>query len=113
VGRSDTDSFHSRIEIVVVHFLKTEFSGLSDLIPHRQGEIDAARVSLERKTTPTLAARAPEDRAARSRLTLKTMRLSYKRRGEDLPPVPDACPDTRDDVLGRGEDRTPEPRAVP
>lgn len=113
VGRSDTDSFHSLVEVVLLHFLKIEFSGQSEPILHWQGEIDAARDSLDRKTTPTLAARAPEDMAERYRRALKRLRLSYKRRGEDLPPVPDTCPYTWDDVLGRGEDWTPEPRAVP
>ena len=110
VGRSDTEAFQSQVEVILAHFLKIEFSDLSEPLLHWQAEIDAARSNLERKATPTLLARAPADVSRRYSYAVKDVRRAYKRRGETPPDLPSECPYTWDDVLGRGGDWTPAPR---
>jgi hypothetical protein len=113
LGRSNTRTFQSLVELILQHLLKIEYSGLAEPYAHWADEIDAARHNLSKEATPTLLARAPGDLAARYAYAIRALRLSYRRRNERAPDVPDACPYSWEDVLGRGEDWIPGPAAPP
>ena len=61
LGRSEAAAASSQVENILEHFLKIQFLGPARTVPHWSKEIRAFRLALERKLTPTLRARLPED----------------------------------------------------
>lgn len=100
----------SQVINILAHFLKIEFSGLSEPLNHWIGEIDAFRLELERDLTPTIASRIPGRLAALYVYAVRMVKSDCRKRCEAMFDMPEACPYSWDDVLGRGTDWTPSPR---
>ena len=110
MGGAIVKACESQVENILAHFLKLEFSGLEEPQRHWRAEIDAFRAELEKDITPTIAARMPGRLDHIYRYALRAVRRDYDRRGEEAPILPEACPYSWDDALGRGGDWTPAPR---
>ncbi len=111
VGGAVVKACESQVINILAHFLKIEFSGLTEPINHWRAEIDAFRTELERDLTPTLAARLPDRVEALYIYGVKAFRRHYIQLGEATPELPSVCPYNWDDVVGRGADWTPAPRS--
>jgi hypothetical protein len=110
VGRSDSNSFYSQVEQILLHFLKIEYAESAEPVAHWRREVRVARINLDKKATPTLLARAPEDLSKRYAYARRMAVIAFDEHGDDVVALPDACPYTWDDVIGRGEDWMPNPR---
>ena len=108
LGRSHLSAVQSYVTRILEHMLKLEHIPLERDQAHWRREIRAFRINLRRRLTPSTM------RATRMELdTLfedarDALRLYPEFASAD---VPFANPYTWEDVLGRGEDWVPEPRA--
>jgi hypothetical protein len=105
LGKSDRRACESYITRILEHLLKLQLLGGEDA-DHWRGEIAVFRTELERDLTPSLRVTLPTElcglyKDARRRLMARYAAL----RAQDL--VPEQCPYTWDDVLGRGSDWVP------
>jgi hypothetical protein len=110
VGGNVVRACESQVINILVHFLKIEFSGLNEPLDHWAGEIGAFRIELERDLTPTIAARMPDRLNALYRYAVRSVHNDARKRSETAFTMPDACPYSWEDVLGRGGDWMPAPR---
>lgn len=111
VGGNIVRACESQVINILAHFLKIEFSGLTEPQNHWAGEIGGFRVELDRDLTPTIEARMPGRLDRLYRYAVKAVGYEFQKRGEPAPDAPQTCPYTWDDVRGRGGDWLPSPRA--
>ncbi|HEX5452731.1 MAG TPA: DUF29 domain-containing protein [Stellaceae bacterium] len=109
LGRSELSAAQSLCEHIIEHFLKLEYSGLSEPANHWRDEIIEWRTQLDKKLTRTIITKL--DLPDRYRVALRLVR----RLERDLPGlmsrIPVECPYTLDQILGTGgDDWFPEPR---
>jgi hypothetical protein len=57
LGRAELNAVESYIEQIIAHLLKLDFSGLSEPRDHWRREIEAFRMSLRRRITPSIRRR--------------------------------------------------------
>src|ERR1043166_92856 len=107
VGGNIVRACESQVINILAHFLKIEFSGLSEALNHWIGEIGAFRIELERDLTPTIFARMPGRLDHLYRYAVRSVHNDWLKRAEASPALPDECPYTWEDVLGRGEEWVP------
>jgi hypothetical protein len=110
LGRSDLRTAQSLCEHIIEHFLKIEYSGLTDPSDHWHDEIVEWRVPLEKFLTHSIEAKL--DLPAGYRAALRLLR----RLDRDVPGLTDRlpvqCPYTLEQILSRGgEEWFPVPRA--
>jgi hypothetical protein len=108
------EACESQIENILEHFLKIEFRG-GPASGHWAGEIIGFRIALQRKLTPTLRAHLPAELDDRYSDVRRRLTGLWRKRGEQAVAdrVPPVNPYTWNDLMGRGEDWTPEPYATP
>jgi hypothetical protein len=61
LGRSETHACSSQVENIIAHFLKIQFVGPIQTIPHWKGEISNFRWQLAKRLTRTIENRLPAD----------------------------------------------------
>jgi hypothetical protein len=109
LGRSDLRTAQFLVEHIIEHFLKLEYSGLTEPARHWRDEIVEWRLQLDKTLTRSIEAKL--DLPARHKAALRLVR----RLEPDLPGLldrlPQTCPYTLDQIVKGGEeDWFPPPR---
>jgi len=109
LGRSEVHTAQSLCEHIIEHFLKLEYSGLSEPAEHWRDEIVEWRIQLSRTLTRSI--RAKLDLPDRYRTALRLLCRQERTAPGLMSRVPSACPYTLDQIIGVGdEDWFPDPR---
>src|ERR1700733_6249560 len=107
LGRSEVRAAQSLCEHIIEHFLKLEYSGLSDPAEHWRDEIVEWRLQLEKTLTRSI--RAKLDLPDRYRTALRLVRRLERRSPGLMSRIPAECPYTLDQIIGAGgEDWFPD-----
>ena len=101
MGRSITRACESHVVNILAHLLKIEFAGAEAPLRHWRAEVEEFQLALETDITPTLEARLPERLEALYARARKLTRLSFEKREETPPELPEACPYGWADIIGR------------
>jgi len=107
LGRSAARACESHVENILVHLLKLEFASVLEPRNHRRGEVRAFRLALEKDLTPPLRARLPLELQRLYAYAIENIAATAQKTGEAAPVLPERCPYSWDDVLGRGAHWTP------
>lgn len=108
LGASQYRACRSAILRILEHFLKLQFVPMREPRQHWRGEIIAFRADLESDLTPSIERRLRLEMDRLYGLALKRTRgrlLGQKVSAQ----FPETSPYTWDDIIGRGEDWTPQP----
>jgi hypothetical protein len=109
LGRSELHACQSLCEHIIEHLLKIEYSGLAEPADHWRREITEWRVQLERKQTRGIIAKL--DLPDRYRVALKLLRYLDREMPGLMRRVPEECPYSLEQILGRDDaDWFPIPR---
>jgi hypothetical protein len=109
LGRSEVRSAQSLCQHIIEHFLKLEYSGLTEPADHWRVEIVEWRIQLSRTLTRSI--RAKLDLPDLYRTALRLLRRHESTLPGLLSRVPAECPYSLDQIVGSGdEDWFPEPR---
>ncbi|MDX2237495.1 MAG: DUF29 domain-containing protein [Hyphomonadaceae bacterium] len=112
VGVSQYRACETAIERIMEHMLKIEFLRKPDPVRHWRKEIRNFRNDLSRDLSPSLAAALPKALETPFRRARDRVLADLEEREEQAPAdLPAANPYSWDDILGRGENWTPAPRA--
>ena len=109
LGKSELHTVQSLCEHIIEHFLKLEYSALSEPADHWRREIVEWRLQIAKKATRSIIAKV--DVSERYRSALRLLRYFEN----DIPGfrarLPAECPYALDQILGSGDDDWfPEPR---
>lgn len=108
LGRSDLRTVQSLCEHIIEHFLKLEFSGLTESADHWRDEIIEWRVQLEKTLTRSILAKL--DLSGRYRVALRLARRLERDVPGFLDRLPAECPYTFEQIISSGdEDWFPKP----
>jgi hypothetical protein len=110
LGRSEARACESQVENILTHLLKIAYEG-GPTAPHWAVEIMAFRRGLRRNLSPSLSARLPTGLADLYRDVRALMLARYAVEGRPVA-LPETCPYTWEDVLGRGTEWTPAPHST-
>lgn len=109
LGRSEVRNAQSLCEHIVEHFLKLQYSGLTEPARHWRHEITEWRIQLEKTLTRTIVAKL--DLPQRYKTALRLLRDQEPPMPEIIDRAPRECPYTLGQVIGNGDDDWfPEPR---
>jgi hypothetical protein len=102
LGRSDLRAAQSLCEHVIEHFLKLEYSGLTEPADHWCDEIVEWRVELEKILTRSLVAKL--DLPARYRAALRLVRRLERDMPGFLSRLPSECPYSLEQIIGGSDE---------
>jgi hypothetical protein len=109
LGRSELHAAQSLCEHIIEHFLKLEYSGLSEPANHWRDEIVEWRLQLEKIMTRSIVAKL--DLAGRYKAALRLVRRLERDVPGFMNRLPAECPYTLEQIAGVGdEDWLPPPR---
>ena len=109
LGRSEVRSAQSLCEHIIEHFLKLEYSGLTEPANHWRHKIVEWRIQLGRTLTRSI--RAKLDLSDLYRTALRLLRRQEDISPDVLSQVPAECPYTLEQIIGSGdEDWFPDQR---
>ncbi len=109
LGRSEVRSAQSLCEHIIEHFLKLEFSGLTESADHWRDEIVEWRLQLEKTLTRSIIAKI--DLPDRYRSARRLLRRQERAVPGLMARLPQDCPYSLDQIVGTGdEDWFPDPR---
>jgi len=105
VEMSQFRACRSALERILEHFLKIDYLRIAQPVRHWLREIAHFRLEMERDLSPTIAV-ALSVELAKPASPARRRRLAELAAREETQPLdlPENCPYTRDDVLGRGGD---------
>jgi hypothetical protein len=112
MGRSETQACESLVEQILLHFGKIVYLTQPETVRHWGVEINAFRRTLRAKMTPSIAARLAREWPrgwVNARDALEDLAYLQERQVE----LPETCPWTFDDVLGRGSKWLPSAPDAP
>ena len=109
LGRSEVRSAQSLCEHIIEHFLKLEFSGLTESADHWRDEIVEWRLQLEKTLTRSIVAKL--DLPDRYRAALRLVRRLGATNPGLMARIPPQCPYSLEQIIGvGGDDWFPDPR---
>jgi hypothetical protein len=109
LGRSEVRSVQSLCEHIIEHFLKLEYSGLTEPADHWRDEIVEWRLQLEKTLTRSILAKL--DLPDRYRAALRLVRRQERSVPGLMSRIPPECPYSLDQIIGvGGEDWFPDQR---
>jgi DNA-binding PucR family transcriptional regulator len=102
LGRSDLRAAQSLCEHVIEHFLKLEYSGLTEPADHWRDEIVEWRLQLEKILTRSIEAKL--DLPARYRAALRLVRRLERDVPGFISRLPSECPYSLEQIIGDGDE---------
>lgn len=99
LGRSEVRSAQSLCEHIIEHFLKLEYSGLSEPVRHWRREIIEWRLQLEKTLTRSIVAKL--ELPQRYRAALRLLREQDPPMPEIIDRAPRECPYTLEQIVGQ------------
>jgi hypothetical protein len=109
LGRSEVRTAQSLCEHIIEHFLKLEYSGLTEPADHWRDEIVEWRLQLDKTLTRSIIAKL--DLPDRYRAALRLLRRQERTIPGLIARLPPECPYSLDQIIGAGdEDWFPAPR---
>lgn len=99
LGRSEVRSAQSLCEHIIEHFLKLEYSGLSEPVRHWRREIIEWRLQLEKTLTRSIVAKL--ELPQRYRAALRLLREQDPPMPEIINRAPRECPYTLEQIVGQ------------
>jgi hypothetical protein len=109
LGRSEVRAAQSLCEHIIEHFLKLEYSGLTEPADHWRDEIVEWRLQLDKTLTRSIIAKL--DLPDRYRAALRLVRRQERAVPGLMARLPTECPYSLDQIISTGdEDWFPAPR---
>ncbi|HXO03359.1 MAG TPA: DUF29 domain-containing protein [Stellaceae bacterium] len=109
LGRSEVRAAQSLCEHIIEHFLKLEYSGLTEPADHWRDEIVEWRLQLDKILTRSIIAKI--DLPDRYRSARRLLRRQERAVPGLMARLPQDCPYSLDQIVGTGdEDWFPDPR---
>ena len=109
LGRAELNAVESYVEQIIAHLLKLDFSGLSEPRDHWRREIEAFRMSLRRRITPSIRRRIED---SLPELYRNAVWLAARRLGQTEPDFaerpPEVCPYSLGMIEGSEPPRFPD-----
>ena len=111
LGRSELHAAQSLCEHIIEHFLKLEYSGLSEPANHWRDEIVEWRIQLEKILTRSIVAKL--DLPGRYKVALKLVRRLERDVPGLMSRLPGECPYTFEQIAGAGDEDWFPPPYIP